>query len=258
MRSLLLLLPVLLTAAAPASPFDGTWKTDPASVKLPVRPDVLLVKDGTYTCTSCTPKITIPANGQVHRVAGYKTYDAMTVTVTDPRTISYTYRQNDRLLSSSTDTVSADGKTLTTRWRYTATKSGDALEGTSTSTRVGAAPAGAHPASGSWQADKVDFSDAASTMTLAVSGKTVKLSYPTGETLEAVSGGPFVPLQSDPAGEMNAMLLKSPRVLEWKTQRGGEVTAITTLTVAADGRTLKGSSYNPKYKTTTTYTSIKQ
>lgn len=249
---------LLLVAASHASPFDGTWKIDPASVKLPNRPDVQLLKGGTYSCTSCVPKVRVPADGQVHPVAGAKTFDAISVTVTDPNTVTYSYQLKGQPVSTTTESVSADHGTLTTKWHSTATKSGEALDGSSTSKRVGALPAGAHPVSGTWQAGAVDMSDNASTMTLAVAGKSVTLSYPTGESFTAQSGGPFVPLQGDPLGEMDAVVIKGPRVLELRTQRGGELANVSTLTVAADGRTLTGSSYNPKLKTTTTYTATKQ
>src|SRR5215472_14870346 len=47
---LLLLVPVLSWAQ---SPFDGTWKIDMSKSKLPKKPDVYVLQNGTYECKSC-------------------------------------------------------------------------------------------------------------------------------------------------------------------------------------------------------------
>ena len=49
------------TAEATATPsagtagIDGTWKADLATVQIDAKPDQALLKDGKYSCATCTP-----------------------------------------------------------------------------------------------------------------------------------------------------------------------------------------------------------
>ena len=62
----ILLLPLLAPAQ---SQFDGTWKLDTNSVKLPKTPDVFLLQDGMYEC-DCDVPINIKADGTDQKVTG--------------------------------------------------------------------------------------------------------------------------------------------------------------------------------------------
>ncbi len=58
--------------AAPiwAAPIDGTWKADVKSAKLPQKPDSYLLKNGSYSCETCTPPYTVKADGAFHPIHG--------------------------------------------------------------------------------------------------------------------------------------------------------------------------------------------
>ena len=51
-------------ASAATGAIDGTWKADLSSVQIDAKPDVLLLKDGTFSCSTCTPPLTLPADGR--------------------------------------------------------------------------------------------------------------------------------------------------------------------------------------------------
>src|SRR4051812_16862828 len=56
------------SATATATGIDGTWKADIDSVQFDQKPDELLLQAGQYTCKSCVPSVTVPADGAFHPV----------------------------------------------------------------------------------------------------------------------------------------------------------------------------------------------
>ena len=80
---------MIATPALAEGPFDGTWKVDVASAKLSTKPDLWLIKNGVYTCSTCIPMIKTPADGKPHAVPGHDYFDTMTVTVVDPTSVHY-------------------------------------------------------------------------------------------------------------------------------------------------------------------------
>src|SRR5271165_3144987 len=61
-KALFVLLLVPGLGCAP-SPFDGTWKFNPAKAELPKKPLEFLVQNGMYECKSCVPMINVKADG---------------------------------------------------------------------------------------------------------------------------------------------------------------------------------------------------
>ena len=71
-------LAVFLYAASAfaASPFDGTWRLDLKSARLPQKPSKYLITSGLYSCFSCVPPISdLKADGRINR------YPATTLTI---------------------------------------------------------------------------------------------------------------------------------------------------------------------------------
>ena len=86
----------LLVAATPAlaaDRFDGTWKGDVASATVTGKPDTLLLKNGMYTCSSCTPAYTIKADGAFHAVKGKSYWDETSVAIVDDHTVTHQLSQ---------------------------------------------------------------------------------------------------------------------------------------------------------------------
>src|SRR6516164_11609124 len=81
---------VLLLGSAMAladSPFDGTWKMKPDSMKITGKADQFQLLDGVYTCGSCAPEIKVKADGSDQPVTGHSYFDTVAVVVQSPSTI---------------------------------------------------------------------------------------------------------------------------------------------------------------------------
>jgi hypothetical protein len=243
--------------AAPASAGDinGTWKADISSVQFETKPDEMLLQNGTFSCKSCTPAYTVPADGAFHPVSlPYADSDA--VKVVDDHTIIETAKKGGKQVNEATFTVSADGNTLTGKFNDTSAP-GAAATGEFTETRVGAAPAGAHAISGQWKPAKLsNFNDAALTFTLEVAGDTYKSSSPDGTSFEAKIGGPDVPVKGDIANTM-VSVTKEGNAYKTTRKRDGKVVGTTTFTVGDDGR-LHAESKNEMNGAVTKWTADKQ
>src|SRR5690348_11141647 len=57
------------SAPATAASIDGTWKADIDSVQFDQKPDEYLLQAGQYSCKSCVPSYTVPADGAFHPVS---------------------------------------------------------------------------------------------------------------------------------------------------------------------------------------------
>ena len=104
--SALALLPV---AALAASPFDGTWKSNLDSMRVSGKPDVYLLADGEYTCSSCDPELKVKADGAEHKVSGHAYYDTVMVKITGPNSDEQVLKQGGKEFARLTETVSAGG-----------------------------------------------------------------------------------------------------------------------------------------------------
>jgi hypothetical protein len=242
---------------ASAEPFNGTWKADLASVKIDEQPSVYLLKDGTYTCSTCTPPLTLAADGTFHAIPDRPYYDSASKTVVDANTIKSAYRKGDKVISDSTTTVSADGKTLTTNWHQTPVGQPE-VKGTTVETRVGPAPAGAHAISGSWKTAKFEgISDEALTVTFNVDGDNLSMQSPTGQSYTAKFGGPEVAIAGDTGGTMVKVERLAANSFRETNSRGGKVVNVTTTTIGADGK-MNVVSEDKEQASTMRYNAIKQ
>ncbi len=241
-RMLLLGMIVPFAVATPAlaeSPFDGTWKIDLGSAKLPEKPDAFLLKDGQYECMSCVPPVKIKADGAFHPVTGHPYYDAVSIKIVDPRTIVETDRKGARTVISATSTVSPDGKTLQFTFRDTTAANGSAVTGKGTQARVTLGPPGSHAISGSWRTTSLsNMSENGLTLTFKEQGDTLSMSTPTGQSYTAKFGGPAVPIKGDTGGTHAAVKKTGARGFEETDTRGGKVVSVATVTVSADGKTM--------------------
>ena len=246
-------------AAKSARPFTGTWKGDIASAKLPEKIDVFQLKDGRYTCPSCVPAVAVKADGTPQASAGHDYWDHLAVKAVDANTVAYTYYRAGKVMTSSTDPLSADGKTLTSNWRSNDNAKGLEQSGTSTETRVAPAAPGAHAASGSWkQAEIKQISDSNLILILDDTGTALKMSQPSGEHYTASFGGPAVPFVGDPGKTMIKVRRVGPRTIEETDTRGGKIVAVYTMTLGPDDKTLAVKVDNRQQGTTTQFVAYRQ
>jgi hypothetical protein len=250
----------LLSAAGPAfaaSPFDGTWKLDLASANTPERPSVLSLKDGVFSCSSCIPAQSFPADGKFHPVAGNPYIDSRAVSVIDDRTVMLVSMKDGKLVLQAMYRVSEDGSELSSTTVESYTAAGAVTR--TTRNRLTPAAEGAHKLSGSWRVAKYDQgSDNALLMDMAVDGDNVRLSTANGLSYQAKVGGPAVPLVGDVAGATITVRRLSPTVIEETTLLKGKVTLVQTYALEAGGKTLKIAIDDKESGATSGFTAVKQ
>ena len=223
-------------ASAATGSIAGTWKADLSTVQMDNKPDVFLLKDGTYSCSTCTPPLTVAADGKFHPVTGRPYADAISVKVDDDHTVTRTSQKGGKETGSATMKVSADGKTLTVDWKDSSTPNTPPVTGEATETRVAAAPAGAHAISGSWKTDKINnVSEDALTTTYTLNGDMLTMKS-AGQTYTAKLGGPEVPVQGDIGGTTVTVEKVGDNGIRETFHRGGKVVSVATSTLGADGK----------------------
>lgn len=231
------------TAAADLSALTGTWKTDRDSVKFEGKPDEYLLKDGTYSCSTCIPPLTTAADGQFHPVKDRPYYDSMSVKAVDDKTVEIHRKKGDKEVSSVTLSVGADGNTGSVKF-HDATVT-PAVDGQTALKRVGPAPAGAHAISGQWVPDKInEYSDDALNATYKVEGNKVSWSGQ-GQSYEAEIGGPAVPITGDMGGTTVQVTNEGGGLKETYT-RDGKVVNEAVTTLSPDGKSITWVSTDPR------------
>lgn len=212
---------------------DGTWKTDLSTLQLEAKPDEFMLKNGQFSCSSCTPPFTVAADGALHAVS--RPYaDHISIKVDDDHDVTRVAQKNGKTTSTVKYSVSADGNTLKISFNdMSGTKP---VTGNFVETRVGTAPAGAHAISGSWKSEKpTDVSDAGLTVTFNLDGDTLHMSSPTGQSYDAKIGGGDVPIKGDLGGTTAAVTKSGDSFVE-TDKRGGKVVSVTTMTPGSDGK----------------------
>jgi hypothetical protein len=222
--------------SAGASVFDGTWKADLASVQIESKPDVYLLKDGQFSCSTCVPPLVVAADGAFHAVTGRPYADEISVKVADDHNVTRTNKKGGRETGVNKMNVSADGKTLTVDFIDSSTPDAKPVTGSYTETRVAEAPAGAHAVSGSWKPDKYNsVSDEGIVTTYKLDGDMLHMTTPGGVSYDAKLGGAAVPVKGDIGGTTVAVARAGDNGFTETYTRGGKVTSIGTFTVT-DGK----------------------
>jgi hypothetical protein len=216
-----LLVPTMATAQ---SPFDGTWKVDLETAKFPEKPDVYLLQNGMFHCKTCAPSVDVQADGQDHKVSGHPYYDMVSIKVVDDRTIEETDKKNGKTVTTSKTRTSADGNTLMFEFTDRSATNADPVTGKGEETRVAKGPARSHTISGSWRMSKMDtLSDNAISITYKVSGDSLSMSNPTGQSYTANLDGTDAPYKGDPGTTSVSVKKVDQNTLEETDKRDGKV-----------------------------------
>jgi hypothetical protein len=252
-----LLVPMLAEAQ---SALNGTWKIDMSKVDFPEKPDVFVLQKGLYSCKSCVPPYTIKADGKDYVVKGHPYYDTVAIKVVDDHTIEETDKKGGKEVSTSTSTVSQGGDTLSFSFNDSSnTNGGPAVSGRGQATRVAKGPAGSNAISGSWRTTGIQgLSENATIFTYKVSGEEITMVAKTGQTYTAKLGGPDAPMSGDPGVTSVSVKMAGANTLEETDKRKGKVIGVFTMTVAADGKTAKGSFDDKLQNRTTAFVATKQ
>ena len=229
----LLLIPAIAFASGP---FDGTWKTRVDSMKQSGKPDTFDITQGSYHCASCVPEIRIKADGSDQSVTGHDYYDSVAVRIVNPTSIEIINKRAGKPAAVMTYTVSDGGAMLTAK--FTDYTGAQPVSGTVTEKRVGAAPAGAHAVSGSWQTDKLlDMADAGRAVTYAMSADALSMNW-NGQSYQAKFDGKQYPVTGDPGNTQVVLKKINTRTVHETDYRQGKVVDEIDLVAAGDGKSM--------------------
>jgi hypothetical protein len=216
---------------------NGTWRADLATVQIDTKPEVYLLKDGTFSCSTCTPPMAVAADGAFHSVTGHPYADEISVKADDKRTVTEVTRKGGKTIAVIKNSVSPDGNTLTVSFTQTAVANAKPVTGAYTETRAAAAPAGAHAISGSWAVDKINtISDEGLTETLQLDGDTLHVSSPVGTSYDAKLDGTPMPIKGDIGGSTVSVKKLADGRFQETFWRAGKVQAVSTLSLGRDGK----------------------
>lgn len=248
-------LAILASTPVLAQSVDGTWKADVNSAQAPKKPEVYLIKGGSYSCKTCTPAFTVKADGQYHPVTGSPYFDQVAIQLSG-NGYTETDSKKGKVIATTTTSLSADAKTATIMFSDSSSST-TPVKGTVIARKVEAGPAGSHPASGSWQTLAYSgITDNGLTVTYKTSGDTLTMSTPSGQGYTAKLGGPAAPYKGDPGTETISVKLSGKSLVETGL-RGGKVIYVVTSTPSADGKSISVVSENKLKGTSMTYSAKK-
>lgn len=253
-------LALLVSSSAFAqSAFDGTWKADVSSAQMPKKPDMYMLKDGTYSCKSCVPVITVKADGMDHAITGHPYYDMEAVKIVDDHTINITQKKNGKVVATATNTVAPDGKTMTFEFSDSTATNSAPVVGKGTQMRVAAGLAGAHAISGSWRTTSfATISDNGLTTTFRADGDMLTMTTPTGQKYTAKMDGTEAPFSGDPGLTAVSVKKISANEIQETDKRGSKVMSVQTMTVSSDGKKIHVVFQNKERGTSMSYDMNKQ
>jgi len=226
---------------AAQSPIDGTWKVDLKSFSFSQKPDVLVLKDGVFECSTCNPKIKVKADGTDQPYPDNPYADTLAVTVVSDHEVSRVNKKAGKVVGTSQTIISPDGKTMTTNFSDSSnTNGGPPVTGTGKATRVADGPPGSHLLSGSWQSSEVSgLSDSALVWSYKTDGDTLTMTSRTGQTYTAKLDGTEAPMRGDPGVTSVSVKLIGMDTLEETDKRNDKVVGVFRFTVTSDGKTAK-------------------
>jgi hypothetical protein len=227
------------------SRFDGTWKIDLAESQSPAKPEVYLLEDNTYRCTTCDPPLDIRADGQDQKITGAACYDTVSLKVVDDRTTEETDKRIGKTVGTSKMTVSSDGNSASVEWTESCNVNGDLITEKDILSRVTKGPRGSHAVSGSWRIVKrVNRSENALVVTLKLENDTFSFADPTGQSYVARLDGTETPFKGDLSNTMVSVKRIGENAIEEIDRHDGKVVEVTRFTPSADGKTMTVSLEN--------------
>jgi hypothetical protein len=251
---LLLVLCLVSTDARSQSPFDGTWVIDTGQNEnlASEKPRALSVSNGVFR----DGERQLTADGSDHKVPATGYWDTVSVRIVDDRTVEIVSKKAGKVTYTETDTVSADGNTLTKVMKDTT--EAEAVTFESDFRRIAPAPAGAHSVSGSWQVFKESRSENSTIIKYKCTSQGFSAETPLGEKLEAKFDGKLYEMQDDPGHTMVSVKLINPYTVEQTNVREGKIVFIVTLEVTPDGKTIHATSESKEGGSKKTWTLHKQ
>lgn len=239
--------------------FTGTWKGDVKASQPSKKPDIFSISNGVFSCPTCVPAVTVPADGAFHAVSGHAYFDEIAVSILSPTSVTRATRLGGKPAGESTTTLAADGKTARVAFTDLTASNGVPVTGEAVVERVAPAPAGAHAVSGAWRdTSQATVSDSGLTFQMAVKGNTVEFQSPTGSAYTAVLGGPQAPVTGD-RGWTSVMVKRTgPATILETDYRAGKPITVLTMTVTPDGHRMTLAIDDKLSNKQSTFVAVKQ
>ena len=194
------------------------------------------------------------ADGTEHKVTGRAYFDTAQVKVTGPNSAEIVLKQGSKEVVRFSDTVSADGATLTSQ--VTNHEGEHTVTDELTAKRVAAAPAGSHPLSGSWQEQQHLRGDLG-TVQYRMTAEGFHMRW-NGQSYDAKFDGKEYPVAGDPGKTTVSLKKIDDATVEETDHRRGKITDEVRLTLAKDGNTIAVIDKDIALGQTITYTLEKQ
>ena len=245
-------------SALAGSPIDGTWKADVSSAQMPKKPDMFLLKDGMYSCKTCTPAFTVKADGMDQAVKGNPYLDTVAIKVVDANTIEETDKKNGKTVTTSKVMVAPDGKTDTFEFTDSSNTNAAPVTGKGMAKKIAAGPAGSHAISGSWITTSFqNYSDNGLTITYKTDGDMLMMTTPTGQSYTAKMDGSDSPYKGDP-GTTSVNVKMMGRTLVENDMRDGKLIGTVRSTVSKDGKSIAVAYHDALRDRSMSWTATKQ
>jgi endonuclease YncB( thermonuclease family) len=182
------------------------------------------------------------------------------IKVVNDHGIEETDKKSGEVVTTSTSTVSPDGKTMSFTFNDSSnTNGGPPVTGKGESTLVAKGPAGSHAISGSWRITKIEgVSDNGTVWTYKVSGDEITMTTLTGQSYTARLDGTDAPEKGDPGITSVSLKMIGKNTLEETDKRDGKVISVSRMTVSSDGKTARIVGEDKLQNTTSTITATKQ
>lgn len=226
---------LLAGAAFAQSGFTGTWKTNLQKTKVPDNPESRTYDNGIYRCSDCNIK-EVKADGHDQKVDS-PYLDTLSVKAINDRTIEKVGKRNDEVVFRATETVSPDGRTLTSSFRST-TDRGREVRGSIVMTRVGPAPQGKHAINGEWKPQKFEANEAATMVTFKQKGDSFSMTSLSGSSFNAKLDGKDYPYKGDPGISTVVLRRIDDQTIEETDKLKGKPVYRARYQLAADGKTM--------------------
>ncbi len=230
---------VLSTSVWAETVFDGTWKTDVASIDFSAKPSIYVFKDGMFECKSCVFKTAIKANGSDQKIDGDPAADTLSVKAIDASHVEMISKKGGKIVARHKYAVSTDKNSMLHEYAVNAASNAEVVKGTNSYARVAYDKTGSNQMSGSWKAIKADKrSDNGLLLTYKSAGAMLSMSMPTGEGYTAKTDGSDTPFKGDPARATVAVKIRK-NSLEETYKRDGKAVGMTRIEVDASGKKAK-------------------
>ena len=259
MKKLLMFVLFAPIFALAQSKFDGSWRLDLQSAQLPDKPQQYSVENGTYTCSTCTPPVSVKADGQDHPVTNATYFDTLNVKVVDDRHVQIIGKKGSKVTAEQTFAVSDDGKTLTLDGTYYPPDSPQPMVVKETMQRTSSAPESGNKVTGSWRENKIESaSNNVTTFTYKSTGDGLNFKMPTGESYSAKFDGKDYPYKGNPGITSVSLTKIDEHTIEETDKRDGKAVFVSRMTVSPDGKTITFDMQDKMQNTTSKFTANKE